>query len=303
MDCKVVQNYVITPVVLGKGSFGTVYRGYMKNNKNYIKELFALSSENAITSISNFKKLQKDGHDFSFWVNYEELYKQNKDVNSNELKAFIKADYFKDAALACGFDFEKGAVDMVMDYYFSKELAAIYKKYSNDNIDESLVQRIPSKDIDVLVAYNLKPKMIEDFLKEFKLDGLANLGLIALGIDMEGVLAAFKGDIVFALSDIKAKPKDTVSSPLMYTSDFPDFNISVGDRITMILKEYMSIRGRSKSFISSIFASGYQCFEDIAVAFVLHDFKSIKPMLHDIVWSDNDARLIPLADLALKSGI
>lgn len=34
MDCKVVQNYVITPVVLGKGSFGTVYRGYMKNNKN-----------------------------------------------------------------------------------------------------------------------------------------------------------------------------------------------------------------------------------------------------------------------------
>lgn len=33
-ECKVVNEYVITPVVLGKGCFGTVYRGYMKNNKN-----------------------------------------------------------------------------------------------------------------------------------------------------------------------------------------------------------------------------------------------------------------------------
>lgn len=34
MDCKVVQNYVVTPIKLGEGCFGTVYRGYVKNNKN-----------------------------------------------------------------------------------------------------------------------------------------------------------------------------------------------------------------------------------------------------------------------------
>ena len=42
-----------------------------EKDKNYLKEIFSLSSDNAITSISNFKKLQKEGHDFSFWVNYE----------------------------------------------------------------------------------------------------------------------------------------------------------------------------------------------------------------------------------------
>ncbi|HQW47848.1 MAG TPA: DUF4836 family protein, partial [Chitinophagaceae bacterium] len=180
-----------------------------EKDKNYLKELFALNSTNAITSNDNFKKLQNDGHDFSLWVNYEELYKQNKDLNTAELKAFIKDDYFRDAALATGFDFEKGAVDMEMDYYFSKELAAIYKKYSNENMDEKLVNSIPSKDIDLLVAYNLKPKMIEDFLKEFKLDGLANLGLVAVGTSMETILSAFKGDMVFALTDMKLKTKDT----------------------------------------------------------------------------------------------
>jgi hypothetical protein len=197
-----------------------------EKDKNYIKELFGLRSENAITSISNFKKLQNDGHDFSFWVNYEELYKQNKDLSSSEVKAFIKEDYFRDAALACGFDFEKGAVDMTMDYFFSKELAAIYKKYSNDNVDESLISAIPSKDIDILVAYNLKPKMIEEFLKEFKLDGLANLGLVAMGTSMESIMSAFKGDMVMALTDMKAIAKDSVQSPMSYTTDFPDFNLS-----------------------------------------------------------------------------
>lgn len=36
MSCKIVQGYVITPIELGKGCFGTVYRGYVKDNKNQL---------------------------------------------------------------------------------------------------------------------------------------------------------------------------------------------------------------------------------------------------------------------------
>lgn len=42
MDYKVIQDYVITPVVLGKGCFGTVYRGYMKNNKSQLLAVKAI---------------------------------------------------------------------------------------------------------------------------------------------------------------------------------------------------------------------------------------------------------------------
>lgn len=49
MDYKVIQDYVITPVVLGKGCFGTVYRGYMKNNKSQLLAVKAIP----LTSIKN----------------------------------------------------------------------------------------------------------------------------------------------------------------------------------------------------------------------------------------------------------
>lgn len=195
-------------------------------DKAYLAELFSLSGENAITANSNFKKLQNDGHDWAWWINYEEIYKQNKDLNSGELKAFIKDEYFQDAALACGFDFEKGAIETEMDYYFSKQLASIYKKYGVDNIDESLVNNIPSKDISVLICYNLKPKMIEEFLKEFKLDGLASLGLMAIGTSLETIMNAFTGDMVFALTDMKMKAKDSLNNEMMYSSNTPDFNMT-----------------------------------------------------------------------------
>lgn len=42
MDYKVIQDYVITPVVLGKGCFGIVYRGYMKNDKSKLLAVKAI---------------------------------------------------------------------------------------------------------------------------------------------------------------------------------------------------------------------------------------------------------------------
>lgn len=206
----------------------------IESEQNFIKQCFEISKENAITNLSNFKSLQKDGHDFSLWINYEELYLQNKDLSSGELQAFIKPEYFKDAALATGFDFEKGVVDMEVDYYFSKELAAIYKKHTTDNIDADLIKDLPSKDICFIAAYNLKPQMIQDFLAHFKLDGLANLGLMAMGTSMESIVSTFKGDMVFAISDMKMKPPpaDTTLPDYMYSNKTPDMNFTFAMNIS-----------------------------------------------------------------------
>ena len=196
------------------------------NEKTYLAELFTQKSNNAITDISNFKKLQNEGHDFAVWVNYEELYNQSAAFGGESMKAFLKPEYMKDAALAMGFNFEKGSLDMEMDYYFSEKLASIYKKYATDNVNADLVNNIPSNNIAFIGAYNIKPKMIQAFLEEFKLDGMANLGLAAVGMSMETIMSAFKGDMVYAMSDLKMKPKDSTKNDFSFSNDTPDFNVT-----------------------------------------------------------------------------
>lgn len=188
------------------------------NDVNEIKTgltaTFAQSTGNSIASNAHFKSLQKEGHDISVWMNYEELYNKNADASSNP---FIKADYFKESGVTAGIDFEKGKASTEMNYFMSDDLASIYKKNAPKNIDLDLVKRIPSKDIAVLVGYNMNPKLIQEYLKKFGLDGMLNMGLGMAGTSMDQIAGTFTGDLVFALSDMKAKV-DTINS--MNESDY-----------------------------------------------------------------------------------
>ncbi|MBL7765847.1 MAG: DUF4836 family protein [Chitinophagaceae bacterium] len=209
---------------LGEPSMASAFNS-LASVKQYLIEAFKLSKENSIISLKHFTDLQKSGHDISIWANYEELYKLSAGSGDNPAMAFVKQDYFKEAALATGIDFEKGRSAVVMDYYLSKELAEIYGKYSNDNVNADLIDRIDSKDVAMVMAYNLKVQMIQDFLKKFSLDGLVNLGLMSMGTGMENIASAVKGDMVFAITDIKPKtPADSVTGMGIDLSQDLDMN-------------------------------------------------------------------------------
>jgi hypothetical protein len=152
------------------------------------------------------------------------------------MQAFIKKDYFKDAALATGIDFEKGTTAITMDYFMSKDLADIYKKYSNKNVNEDLVKNIPSNDVAFIAAYNFQPQMVQDFLKKFSLDGLANLGLMMIGTSMDKIASTFKGDMVFAVTDINIK--DTIQK-------IPDTDIELVVEPQMNFSFAMAIKDES----------------------------------------------------------
>lgn len=195
--------------------------------KTGLAAIFAQSTGNSIASNTHFKSLQKEGHDISVWMNYEELYNKNADASSNP---FIKEDYFKESGVTAGIDFEKGKASSEMNYYMSDDLASIYKKNEPKNIDLDLVKRIPSKDIAMLIGYNMNPKLLQEYLKKFGLDGMLNMGLGMAGTSMDQIANAFTGDMVLALSDMKAKA-DTTNS--MNESDYepleskaPDMNMT-----------------------------------------------------------------------------
>lgn len=254
--CRIEEKFILTwnnEVIIGGIVTDThaewLYDSLISKSDNselvnaYLGSLYTMGKENGITNMSNFNKLLKDDHDFSFWINYEEIYNKSEEFNSAEIKAFLKPEYMKDAALAGGFNFNKGEIDMVMDYYFSGRLAEIYKKHETSGVDKSLIENLPSKKIALLVAYNLKPQMIEDFLKEFKLDGLANIGLATTGLNLESLMKTFKGDMVLALSDLKQVSKTENYGGTPYTYNEPEMDLMFSMKLNDVngLKKVLDI--------------------------------------------------------------
>ncbi len=171
--------------------------------KQKLEEIYSLESKNSIKELPHFMALQKADHDFSVWLNYEQIYRMSESMIDQATKMFLKDKFVEDAALAVGLDFEKGAVSMDMDYFFSNALAPIYKKNINNKFDESLLQSIPSKSLTALFTYSIKPQLFQDILKEFKLEGLLSLALASAGLSSDDLFQTFNGDILFAVTDLK----------------------------------------------------------------------------------------------------
>lgn len=202
---------------------------------------FSLKSENAITSNAHFKDLLKEEHDVSIWANYEAIFDDYGAAAGNPM---LKKDYFKDAALATGIDFEKGEINAVMDYFMSKEMADIYRKNPPKNLDGDMIKHIPSDKIAFLAGYQLNVKMVQDYLKHFGMDGLVNMGLGLMGTSVDQIGTAFKGDMLFAVTDV-AKKDTTGTSPYdSFAYNGPDMNFT------------MALKNGDKSAVENLLSVG-----------------------------------------------
>ncbi|HMN32334.1 MAG TPA: DUF4836 family protein [Chitinophagaceae bacterium] len=190
--------------------------------RHKLEEIYILESKNSIKELPHFMALQKADHDFSVWLNYEQIYRMSEPMIDQTTKMFLKDKFVEDAALAVGFDFEKGTVGMDMDYFFSKELASIYKKNINNKFDESLLQSIPSKSLTALLTYSIKPQLFQDILKEFKLEGLLSLALAGAGLTSDDLFQTFNGDVLFAVTDLKEQAQNAQNA---LVDNAPEFDL------------------------------------------------------------------------------
>lgn len=167
------------------------------------KNTFDISEGNSLGKNEKFTTLVTKASDLHFWMNSEELYKAGM---NNPALAMLKLDnLYKGNITAAAVNFENGKIVMEGKTYAGKEMTEIYKKYGGKNIDEEMIKRIPSKDVAAIFAMSFKPEGIKEFLKVLGVEGYANMGLAFAGFSMDDFIKANKGDIVFALTDLKQK--------------------------------------------------------------------------------------------------
>ena len=163
---------------------------------------FSVTKENSIIDNKHFKGLELEGHDVTFWLNYDKLMSQYMGGNMAEkMGVTLSNTLWKDAAFTSGFDFRKGKITGDMHYYMSAEMKDAGTELGAKNVDKDMVERLPSRDMDMIMALHISPKGIKALLDKTGLLGLANVGLSTQGMNVDSVLDAFTGDMAIVMND------------------------------------------------------------------------------------------------------
>lgn len=177
-----------------------------------IENVFNAGKENAMTSDPHFSGLEKEGHDISLFVNYEQLMGQMSGSIAEATSMNMASQLWKNAAFTTGIDFVKGKITADMHYFLSDEMKEIGTELGSANADKDMVDRLPMQNMDMVVAVHLSPKGIKALLEKMNLLGLLNMGLAAQGMSAESLLDAFTGDMAFMMNDFSLQSENVTDT-------------------------------------------------------------------------------------------
>jgi len=163
---------------------------------------FSVMNGNSIKENQHFTNLQMEGHDITFWLNYDQLMTQYSVGMAERMGMALSGNVlWKDAAFTAGFDFKKGKITADMRYYMSADNKDIGTELGAANADKDMMERLPNQNTDMLLAAHLSPKGIKSILEKTNLLGLANVGLSSQGMNVDSILDAFTGDMAMVMND------------------------------------------------------------------------------------------------------
>ncbi len=195
-----------------------------------MENAFNVTSEKSMTGNAHFAALEKEGHDVTILVNYEQMMDQMSSSLAEKMSMSLSSSLWKDAAMATGIDFEKGKISGDVHYYLSPEMNAIGVAMGSKNADNEMISRLPNHNVDMVAALHLSPDAIKQIMEKMNLLGLANLGLSGQGLSVESVLESFTGDMAFVMNDfsLHAEPvTDTfMGQPIIRKNEKPSVSMS-----------------------------------------------------------------------------
>jgi hypothetical protein len=176
---------------------------------------FSTASSDAVTNQKSFMSLSKEGHDISVWVNYESL--AGDYMNAGMTGSItLSNSLWKGAAMAMGFDFEKGKIAGVVHHYIAEEMIESCSDFGTEAVDKELMSRLPGKGLNMLAGWHIAPKGVKKMADKLALSGLANAGLSEMGMSFDELLDAFNGSMGVSLNNFSTSAK-TIAANTMYS--------------------------------------------------------------------------------------
>ncbi|MBK8952992.1 MAG: DUF4836 family protein [Chitinophagaceae bacterium] len=170
----------------------------------FAKELYGMKGKRSLGNNSKFSSLLNEKGEMHFWVNSGSLYGNSL----GGILSLTKISSLVEGNIGAGtISFEEGKIVLKGKNYYNKELAAIYKKAGNNNIDEELLKKIPAGDVAAVMAFKITPETIKDLITMLGVDGLINMALAETGLSIDDIIKATKGDMALSVSDFTIAEK------------------------------------------------------------------------------------------------
>ncbi len=202
------------------------------------RSIFDLNEKNSLGSDDKFTTLMNTKGDIHMWVNAEKLYKNSTGDFGGMSMLNLDKFYAGNIIVATG-NFDNGKISFNYKCYLNKDLKDIFKKYSSGSINEDMIKQIPSKEVAAVFALRFKPEVIKELISLSGMEGLINIGMMAMGFSMDDIIKANKGDIMVAVTDIASKKDSLVvkrkngkDSTIILNRPEPDilFATAIGDK-------------------------------------------------------------------------
>lgn len=184
--------------------------------------LYELKDDNKLGSNDKFGAMMDSEADLHVWVNAEALYANEMAMNMGPLSMLNMDKLYKGSIMATSISFEDGKILTGVKAYASKEVTDLWRKYGGNKIDKDLLERLPSKNIATEFALNFKPEGLIEILKLAGIDGFVNLFLNQLGITADDFIKSIKGDVFFAVTDIKTDSTGKMKPHFIFAATIND---------------------------------------------------------------------------------
>jgi hypothetical protein len=172
----------------------------------FAKNTYSLTGKALLDEDSKFADLIQSKGDVHMWFNAGNLYNSM----SMGMMDMLKLSTLTDGNIGTGtLSFDDGKISFTGKQYYGKELTKLFDKYSSKGANSELVGRLPGGEVMVAGVYSYPIGAITDMVKLIGADGIANMFLGQKGITLEDIGKAFKGDLAFAVTDVKSRV-DTV---------------------------------------------------------------------------------------------
>lgn len=167
---------------------------------------FKKPAQNLLTD-KRFKQLEGDGHDLGFWISYDQLMNGLRGQQGMEMLGMMGGSMWENSAMSAGVDFKDGEIVAAGKYFVSDSMRTIAKEFAKDNVDAGMLQRLPSKGLNMALGYHLNTNALKMMLDKMGLSAMANMFLVQQGLSIDDILGAFTGDLVLAINNFRVESK------------------------------------------------------------------------------------------------